>query len=367
MRFPHTLFLVICWSSAFSIGTPSFADEPPLLFDAPPVLGAVPTESDGTPAALPGAVRYEIVIPVSTLVMTRQDLPPYQVWCFCRSPQFPWQVVDYQPRTELTTPYVEPLQIDRQRETSHRVGINLTGRVESWGTAFANSELAGKEKETRRVTEAPPMMLLQASGTIDRGTGVYFKFRPSPQTTQEGSRDLRITVETPATWRGSILRLTCRAEPIDSRDPAARFGEAVFAIAVHRAGDKEAASSAVAFANAERKLRQVWFACRKHRTTADHDNAFRLDWIPSLLRSKRPHSCPPWSQLVDRIVFTADTEQAEESIRGLPKPLQASAHELLAARKAFDTTGREGSSTNSNESSADEPPSNDSIEQRVEQ
>ncbi len=298
---------------------------PPVSFDVPSVARAVPLDDSERPPADPDTRLYEIVIPVSTLVKTRRPLPAYQLWVFCQAPTVDWRVVDFAPRTELTSPYVGPLQVDRQRETSHRLGVNLTGRLESWGSAQAMSELAGKEKETKRVSEAPPMMLLQASGTIDRGSGVYFKFRPSRQTTLEGTRDLRLVVEVPLAWRASLLRLRCLAEPLDPERRS--FGQAQFVVAVYRAGDSEAVRAAARFARADREFRRAWKLATP--TAGQAATVTPLDWLPAILGGKPekpPASC---DHVVESLLFAERSQRGQRWLEQLPPRVQQVARKLV--------------------------------------
>ncbi len=304
MLFPEvTSFRLKClavWVVALSAS--GLLAAPPVSFDAPAIVPAVPIDSDLAMPPAPDSELLEIIFPVSTLVQTRQPLPPYQLWFFCQAPGVSWRVVDFAPQTELTTPYTGPLQTDTQKETSHRLGLHLAGPFEPWGNGQATSELAGKEKRTTRVAEAPPMMLLQASGTIDRGTGVYYKFRPSRQTTLEGMRQLRIVVEVPRSWQTSLVRLHCLAEPIE--EGVAPFGEAIFAIAVYRAGSSDALARAESFTKAEREFRRAWR--KAERSLYDHSDTFlpSWDWLPDwIVPVRSPDERLTWVDAIDRIVF----------------------------------------------------------------
>ena len=320
MLFPAvTSFRLKClavWAVALSAS--GLLAAPPVSFDAPAIIPAVPIESDSAMPPAPDSELLEITFPVSTLVQTRHPLPSYQLWFFCQAPGVSWRVVDFAPQTELTTPYAGPLQTDTQKETSHRLGLHFTGPLEPWGNGQATSELAGKEKRTTRVAEAPPMMLLQASGTIDRGTGVYYKFRPSRQTTLEGMRQLRIVVEVPRSWQTSLVRLHCLAEPIE--EGVAPFGEAVFAIAVYRAGSSDALACAERFTKAEREFRRAWREAERSLHT--HSDSFlpSWDWLPDWIA---PSRCPDehltWADAIDQIVFhrpmSSDSNPAHRALR----------------------------------------------------
>ncbi len=305
----------------------------PIQFDVPSVISAVPLDESRVAHILPNTRHFEVVIPVSTLVRSRQSLPDYQLWFFVQFPHAPVQVVDYAPQTELTSPYLGPLQIDRQHESTQRLGVSLSSKIDPWGTAQANSELSGKQKEQRRLTEAPPMMLLQTSGTVDRGTGVYFKFRPSRQTTLEGSRELKIVIEVPSEWCTSLARVVCRAETLD--EDRVCLGQVRLPVAVYEIGHSAAAALAAEYAVAERRFRSQWrqAALSRREPSAPRLGLEMLGAWP-LARSRRP--APQWDALIDGLAFRrGGAAAARELIGSLPDALRPAAQRLHAAAEAI--------------------------------
>ena len=331
------LFLVLIPFSTLAVShsTAEEFTQSPVSFDVPKSVCVSEIADPELAHATPRKQVYEICLPVSTLVRTRKPLPPYQLWFFVQAPFAEWNVVDLQPQTELTTHYIGPLEIDRQEETSSRAGVSLSGKLDQWGNVQANSELSGRNKELRRAIEAPPMMLLRASGTVDRGTGVYYKFRPSKQTTLEGSRELSYIVEVPATWRVALLRVHCRAESLEAPEKANLFGEASFTVVVHRLDDRRALVATSEFREAESRFAARWRDYRNESEKPHSHKLFKIDLsqLNAILKPRRP--LPGAAAVTDRLTFPRDEQAVDEWIAEWPQPVRQAAKELVASRRAL--------------------------------
>ena len=66
-------------------------------------------------------------------------------------------------------------------------GFDAGGHYNQAVNLNASAKTGTQKSITERYQRIPDQQLLLASGTIDRGTGVYYKFRQSNQTTLEGS------------------------------------------------------------------------------------------------------------------------------------------------------------------------------------
>ena len=328
-------FSIVIWlASEFLVARSGIAKDP-ISFDAPAVICASPVYDHNETPIRPGLSLYEICVPISTLVQTRGTLPEYQVWCFIKVRSAPWKVIEFQPRTELTSHFLGPVQIDRQQETSQRIGVNLTGRIDSWGNAAANSELSGKKKEHLIASQSPPMILLQASGTIERGTGVFFKFRPSDQTTLEGLRLLTFVVEVPDTWRVAMMRVHCLAEPIGDSKTSRSFGESVFPVVVYHGYDLAAEQAAKRLAVSERGFRNHWRRLEETPRRSFSQAAKELD-LQGVIDSMRPRGVPPnCDHMVDRLIFSHRDRKVPRAIQLSTIAIQKAAAELQESDRAF--------------------------------
>ena len=141
------------------------------------------------------------------------------------------RIVDHLPRTELASPVVGPIAVEKKDESTKRIGGLLGGQY----PPFSQAEISGQAGTTNglsvRYEMLPPKELLAASGTLNRERGVYFKLRPSPQTSLEGARQFVCVLRVPRSWRADCVRLDCRADGC---------GHASFLVGLFAAGDEEA-------------------------------------------------------------------------------------------------------------------------------
>ena len=78
-------------------------------------------------------------------------------------------------------------------------------------TGSAKADLSQRTGSKLRYQEVPQHEVLVASGTVQRGTGAFFRFHPSKRETLEGGRDLMVAYRVPVNWRGGLLKIECRA------------------------------------------------------------------------------------------------------------------------------------------------------------
>jgi hypothetical protein len=76
---------------------------------------------------------------------------------------------------------------------------------------------------------------------------LFFKFKPSSQSTLEGSREFSAVLAVPSEWRAGVVVVSCQARGRQPRYliPAAeRSQHRTFLVALHQAGDDEARQAA---------------------------------------------------------------------------------------------------------------------------
>jgi len=171
------------------------------------------------------------------------------------SPLRTFEVADYLPKTTLGTSVVGNVGVDQREEEANTVGITLSGSYEKLAKGAGTVGFNEKNSNGKRYEYLPPLELLSASGTIQRGAGVYFKLKPSPRTSLEGEKEFVLVLRTPKTWRGDYLVLRCEAfGQATSRDKQTHFGFGQFYVALYAEGDAEAQLAARRFIRSDRDL-----------------------------------------------------------------------------------------------------------------
>ena len=75
--------------------------------------------------------------------------------------------------------------------------------------------MAEKRLSHIRYELKPPMEVMLVAGTVQRGTGVYFRLLPSRGSAWEGSREFVIVMRVPRHWRADMMYLRCEAQQDD--------------------------------------------------------------------------------------------------------------------------------------------------------
>ena len=92
-----------------------------------------------------------------------------------------------------------------------------------------------------------PKQILVASGTIERGCGVYYDLKPSTQDTLQKQREFACLFDVPATWRANYITVRCKAQGIKrgllgSSDVTCGMG--LLSVGLYRQNDAEAMAAA---------------------------------------------------------------------------------------------------------------------------
>ncbi|MEM9659599.1 MAG: hypothetical protein AAF961_14665, partial [Planctomycetota bacterium] len=113
------------------------------------------------------------------------------------------------------------IELTKTSEASHDLGFSLGGEVPgpiggvvAHVTPSINSGLGKREVVTEKLTQLAPKHVVVASGTVDEEHGVFFKLRPTPQTTIEGVHEFTVQFLVPAKWRADAVRVKCQASGV---------------------------------------------------------------------------------------------------------------------------------------------------------
>ncbi len=281
------IFLLAFWSEI------SVAQPGPVSFDAPAlaiareVVPAVPISSEEK--------MIEVVLPVSSQIqfVNRNDIREFRFDVGWNRMVYP--LVGYGPRTQTFSNIDGTIAVEQRSSRDADLGINLSGT--STPAPFAGSAKAGFSTDaasSRRYAEIPQHEVLVASGTIERGTGAFFRFHPSNTETLEGGRDLIVAYRVPRTWRGGLLAVQCRAS--GERRVLGSWTEPVqssrsFVVAIYLDGDDQARQISTEFVRRELTLQE-----RFEQDHADRrGNELRRLFGPPSDRTELPEQ---WAELL---------------------------------------------------------------------
>jgi hypothetical protein len=171
------------------------------------------------------------------------------------------------------------------------------------------------------------MEVVLVAGTVQRGTGVYFKLLPSAETAWEGSRTFVLVMRVSRDWRGDVMYVRCEAQQ-DRHGRVASRGVSRFVVGLHVAGDEESRAAAEHLNLAEVALR---------RTVAQRQHDIQRRAMPTvvhrvgaLLDMYDPRIPDTW---LDRFVYGPAQIQDYEFVHYLPEDVQRLADRYAQAKR----------------------------------
>lgn len=165
-------------------------------------------------------------------------------------------VVDYSPRTELQTDIDGPMQVFQEKDQSRDANLQGMGGYPGIGSISGAWNQSEYQTQSVQFLQRPARELAVAAGTTNRKRGVYFKIRPSSQTTLEGSRKLSILLAVPENWRADLMDVSIQAAGLES--PHFRKDSVIarqsFVVALYQENDSVAALAAADYVRQQANL-----------------------------------------------------------------------------------------------------------------
>lgn len=199
----------------FICGGRGQAAEPRVAFD----LGYSIPCRDVTPEDYgpthPGERIVEAVFRVSMILAEGREEDIDAMYLVIESPPRRLRVADFLPKTQLGSDLAAPIEVVEKNETIRSVEAALGGDIAPPAGPVAvhispkisarHSNQQGTQHSYKRL---PAQSLLLAAGTVKGENGVFFKLRPSSQTSLEGARDFAVRFSVPRDWRGDWVVVT---------------------------------------------------------------------------------------------------------------------------------------------------------------
>jgi hypothetical protein len=230
-----------------------------VMFDAPTTIAARDVTTDEHRLAYPSSRLIEVKIQISSLVRRGFEKDLQELFYRFDYPVPGIEIVDYLPKTTLTSDVVGNIGMEKRSEDCNTLGLTLSGAMSPLAGTL-NGGITDKDSESVRYEMLPPLETVAASGTLNRRTSVYFKLKPTPRISLEGDKEFVVVVRVPASWRGDYVYWGCQAmgtrrsatPPFEASGPVNRRQ---FLMGIYLEGDEEARQLAEQFATMERQLR----------------------------------------------------------------------------------------------------------------
>lgn len=319
---------------AFQVGFAA-ANDSVVRFDAPAMIAVRPVAPERSHEAGASSEKIiELLVPVTSEIgmKDRGNISSFRFDIVWNQQSYP--LVSYSPKTQTVSDIEGLIDVEKNEDQAKGIGGTLNGRFPEMVSGSIKADLSSRTGSTIKYHERPRQEVLVASGTINRGCGVFFRFHPSKQTTLEGGRDLVIAFRVPNTWSGGVIKLKCsvtgKRRIIGSWSDS--FEEScMFVIPIYLEGDDQARAAARDFVDSETRLRINWDQLQNRVTDGS-------SYLHRLSRSEDLQSLPP--QWAHRLIQSGKDEYLEKYRSDLPPDLADVADQFVLARKGMFKLGR---------------------------
>lgn len=315
--FPTRIVLLCILSS---LGSQALADD--VRFDAEPLVPCIDITDEEFAVIHPDERLIEARLRLSTLVKFGVKQEELRLFIAMHTASPAARVHDFLPKTTVDSAYATNLSVETSEEKLRSLGVTASGAFELV-KASGNGALSNKDAQKVRYELLPPKETLTASGTLERGTGVYFKLRGSNQISLEGSQEYIVALRVPAEWRGGIAALQTKA--FNKRGKPA--GQAQFLLALYQAGDGEAKEAAERLVGREQALRQL-----AEKSLDDIKHNALPSWAHRLGNTFSVVDAKIDSDWLEQAVFSSNTT-AIHGYERLPRKIRQATQAFARARR----------------------------------
>jgi len=262
-RFGLTFDGVFLGAAAFAWLAAAHAGPPNVGFDVSYSVECRDVTPRDFVEANPRSKIIEARFQVSALVRRGDEADLKEMMYVVLSPEKRLQVVDFEPKTQMKTEFVDPVQVVETDEDassidgSLSVEINPLSNVEIRPSAGASK--MSKNNRQEKYAKRAPRRLVVASGTMNRGHGVFFKLKPYSQVSLQGRKEFVCRFVVPKDWRADYVYVDCAAQP-RSKSPwtgSEPVGARRVLVGLYLQGDGEAREAAERLAYAYEAYKRV--------------------------------------------------------------------------------------------------------------
>lgn len=335
-RAPMRACGVVCLSLSltFCMAVELTADTPKIQFDFSPLAVATPVEPSDPAMLVPGHRLVAVSLQLSTLVHAG-DLSVDRLMITIHSDDPAIRVADYSPRTELSSNTDGEIDVQQTVEQNKHLGLTVAAKYGHLVEGNLGGDIGKKNLETLKFKRVAPLHVVAASGTTNRGRGVYFKLRSTATQVLEGDKTFSITFAVPEGWQGGLLDVTVSAESAHRPFPGIErqvqtVGEDLFTVAMFSAGDSALQGAALQLVNAEAELRSITGDYRDAIVRETKSNFF--DHVAAAFDRERSTLSDDWL----RRVLRGDVDsRLHRDLRRLPVDVRVAILDYVDARRRF--------------------------------
>ncbi len=187
------------------------AADPKIVFDIPSKIECHDVTPEKCAAAHPSLKVIEARFRISAGFIEGNETSATEFIYLISSPDMRLKILNFLPNTTLESSTAEDrIEVTDQTESSDsatgevRVGYSLL-------SLNGTKNTANKKTESNHYQKVASKHLVLASGTVNRGHGVFYKLRPSHEASLEGAKEFVLLCIVPRDWRGDWCSVVCSA------------------------------------------------------------------------------------------------------------------------------------------------------------
>ncbi len=305
-----------------------------VAWDAPAIVIAEPVNPAvvSVPTISGNLVRLQFTVSALVSSEFRGKIVEYVVEV--TNPHQSMRVLDLWPRTQVYSEIEGHIAVEHRRQQDSNLAFTASGSFEPLARASANGDYRDYRDVQEKYARKPPVQMLTSSGTIDRGYGAFFKFRPGPLPIVEGNIEFAILVEVPTQWRSGMIHVSLRSSGYRSQETLGsrpiELGSARMWTAVHRLGDIEAAEQARRTVRHEQLVRSLAIKKQKQIDERSYPTIFhRVGAAIEIIDPRIPEN------YLTQILYGVEADFFNEKTNRLPVDLRVAALDYWDQRKRF--------------------------------
>lgn len=187
------------------------AAEPRVLFDIPDKIECKDVTPPACAAAHPTRKVIEAKFRISAGFLEGNEETIVDFTYMISSPKMRLKILDYLPNTTLESRYADDrIEVADFTETTDAASAEARVAYSIFSLDAVKSHLHRKTEQNQYQKIAPKALVL-ASGTMNRGHGVFYKLRPSNDASLEGAKEFTFLASVPREWRADWCTFVCSA------------------------------------------------------------------------------------------------------------------------------------------------------------
>jgi hypothetical protein len=239
--FSLRLFVVAVCGLIFAAN--SDASDPKVIFDIPSKVECTDVTPRKCAEVHPTLKVIEARFRISASFVEGKESSAADFVYMISSPDMRMRVLSFVPNTTLESSTAEDrIEVTDSSESSD----SGTGEVKvsySLLSLGAAKNSTSKKTESNHYQKVAPKNLVLASGTVNRGHGVFYKLRPSTGASLEGAKEFAVLCVVPKEWRGDWCNVVCSARASKKTTVSSTIAVAGIErahVGLYMAGDREA-------------------------------------------------------------------------------------------------------------------------------